>query len=92
VIAAHSDDDAETLVANALLENLVATRTGKEVHLSARGNAQQFERRLGQWRITIEQLSAERRAPEPVGPQKIRIYGLDGGTKEIPFPAPPPQR
>ncbi len=89
-INAISDDYARRLKENAHLHQLGAEQNGTSVRISAKLDKDQFERGLGQWRVSLEQL----RAPEPVaqkmeepkGPLKIRIFGLDEGTREILLP------
>ena len=89
-INAISDDYARRLKENAHLHQLGAEQNGTAVRIGAKLDKDQFERGLGQWRVSLEQL----RAPEPVaqkveepkGPLKIRIYGLDEGTREILLP------
>jgi hypothetical protein len=94
-INAISNDYAQRLVENAHLHELGAVQSGTFVRIGAKLDKERFERRAGQWRVSLEQL----RAPEPVqkaeeqpkGPQKIRIFGLDEGTREILLAPPKPK-
>lgn len=86
---------AERAARNARAYDLIATQTGNDVKITGSFAPELFSRRLGLWRASLDQLVAPEPEPEPAptGPQKVRIYGLDGGTKEVTFPpAPPPQR
>ena len=89
-INAISDDYAHRLKENAHLYRLGAEQNGTTVRIGAKLDMDQFERGLGKWRVSLEQLRApEQVAPkvdEPKGPLKIRISGLDEGTREILLP------
>jgi len=92
-INAISDDYAQRLKENAHLQKLGAEQNGTSVRIGAKLDKDQFERGLGQWRVSLEQLrapepAAAQKAEEPKGPLKIRIFGLDEGTKEILLPPP----
>ncbi len=92
-ITAISDEYATRLTDNAHLHELGAEQHGTAVRIGAKLDKDRFERGSGQWRISLEQLKAPdaavaRKEEETVGPQKIRIFGLDGGTKEILLPPP----
>lgn len=87
-----SDDYAQRLKENAHLHELGAEQNGSTVRIAAKLNFDQFERGLGKWRVSLEQLRAPeqlaQKVAEPTGPLKIRIFGLDGGTREILLPPP----
>ncbi len=91
-INAISADYAQRLKENAILHQLGAEQIGTSVRIGAKLDKDRFERGLGQWRISLEQM----RAPQPLaqqeeipkGPLKIRIFGLDEGTREILLPPP----
>ena len=91
-INAVSDDYALRIKDNAIQHQLGAEQDGTSVRIGAKLDKERFERGQGQWRVSLEQL----RAPEPVarkeeqpkGPLKIRIFGLDEGTREILLPPP----
>jgi hypothetical protein len=89
-----SEDYAMKLAENARLHELGSERNGAAVRIGAKLDKDQFERGSGQWRVSLEQLRASEpvrkaeKPEEPKGPQKIRIYGLDGGPREILLPPP----
>jgi hypothetical protein len=84
-------DYARSLVENARLFGLGSTQDGTVVRISGKVDKDEFEKKAGVWRTSLEELRAPpevvKNAEEPKGPMKIRIYGLDDGPKEIPFPA-----
>jgi len=92
VVTAESTEKAKVIFDNAILQNMIAVQNGREVVLTKNVPRVQFLQRAGNWRATLENLqSALPPAPAvPQGPQKIRIYGLEGGTREIDLPAPKP--
>lgn len=85
-------DYARSLVENARLFGLGSTGDGTAVRISGKVDKDEFEKRAGVWRTSLEELRAPpevvQKAEEAKGPMKIRIYGLDDGPKEIPYPNP----
>ena len=82
-------------VRNAQTADLTVRQSGNDVQATGSFTPDLFSRRLGEWRTTLNQVAVAVQKPEPVptGPQKVRIYGLDGGPKEVTFPpATPPER
>ena len=90
-VQATSTDHARSLVENARLFGLGSVQDGMAVRISGKVGKDEFEKRAGVWRTSIEELRAPpepvKQAEEPKGPMKIRIFGLEDGPKEIPFPA-----
>ncbi|HYZ87516.1 MAG TPA: hypothetical protein VE621_24080 [Bryobacteraceae bacterium] len=93
VVQADTADKARELTENARLQNMIAVQNDLEVVLSAALSREKFMERAGNWRVSLENLHSyvPPRPPEPVGPQKVRIIGLDGGTKEFDLPPAPTQ-
>ena len=60
------------------------------VHIDMSVDRAQLEKSMHEMRAARERAAATRAAitvmPEPAGPKKIRIEGLDEGTREIPIP------
>ena len=87
-----SDDYAKRLKENAHLHQLGAEQNGSTVRVAAKLDLDQFKSGLGKWRVSLEQLRAPeqvaQKVAEPTGPLKIRIFGLDEGTREILLPPP----
>ncbi len=90
VVRMRSAAAAEKAARDARVYDLIATQTGNDVRITGNFAADRFSRRLGMWRASLDQLVAPEPKPEPVptGPQKVRIYGLDGGPREVTLPQP----
>jgi hypothetical protein len=79
---------ARTAIENAAAFGLTGSQTGADVSLNGKFSRAEFAKR--QWRPAIESLPSEAVSsaqPEPPSshPGVIRIYGLEGGVKEIPL-------
>lgn len=78
---------AERVASNARALELNAAKNDKEVRIAGTFTGAALARRAGRWRASLQELpSLNLRPPDPpppAGPQKVRIYGLEGGTKEI---------
>lgn len=88
-IQATSPELAERMAANGGLQQLTFVVREKNLETTSQFSREAFQRKMGQWRTSIEQLASvqvEAPAPVPVGPQKIRISGLDEGPREILLP------
>jgi hypothetical protein len=85
-------DYARSLAENARLFGLGSVQDGTAVRISGKVEKDEFEKKAGVWRTSLEELRAPpeivKKAEEPTGPMKVRIYGLDDGPKEIPYPNP----
>lgn len=93
IVTAESPEKAKVIFDNATLQNMIAVQNGREVVLTNNIPREQFVQRAGNWRASLENLHTAQlpsTPPAPQGPQKIRIYGLEGGTREIDLPAPKP--
>lgn len=93
VVTAESSGKAKVIVENAMLQNMTAVQNDREVVLTTNIPRARFVERAGNWRASLESLHTAQTPPAPVvphGPQKIRIYGLEGGPREIDLPAPKP--
>ena len=83
-----SDELARTAVQNASAYGLTGSQTGSEAAFTGRLSREEFAKR--QWRSAIEDLpkglvsNTQPEAPSS-HPGVIRIYGLEGGVKEIPI-------
>jgi hypothetical protein len=86
---AGSEELARALATNARIQDMIATQTGSDVHIMANITRDEFARKPGQWRSSLEELiAAPASAPAAVGGQTIRIYGLEGGTREVTLGSP----
>ena len=83
-----SENSARTAVENASPFGLTGSQTGSEAAFTGHLSREEFTKR--QWRSAIEDLpkgvvsTAQPEAPSS-HPGVIRIYGLEGGVKEIPI-------
>jgi hypothetical protein len=84
---AASTEVAQSIASNARVQEMIATQTGADVHIMANISRDEFMRKAGQWRTSLEEL-AQAAPPAPPGKQTIRIYGLDDGTREVPLGSP----
>lgn len=89
-ISARTPELAQKIQDNARLLELVTTQTGSEIHVTGQLGRNEFARRPGQWRITLEQLAAVHpleTADEVSKPIQgtIRIIGLDEKVHEVPL-------
>lgn len=83
-IVTASDELAQRVTSNARAFDLISMQHGREVRITGAFSPQEFQKRAGQWRATLSQLPALAAAPEqPAGPMKVKIYGLDSGTREV---------
>jgi hypothetical protein len=57
-----------------------------EVVLTTSLHPYRFYQNAGNWRVSIENLHLAPKPVEPAGPQRVKIIGLEGGTKEIDLP------
>lgn len=78
-----SDTSARAAVENASTFGMSGTNSGMEASLSGRFSREEFTKR--QWRTALETLPTTAQTPPPRKPDVIRIYGLEGGVKEIPL-------
>lgn len=88
IVTASSIEKAKEMFENAKLQNMIAVQNEREVVMTGAIPRVQFVQRAGNWRASLENLQAAvppLRA-EPQGPQIIRIYGLEGGVREVPLP------
>jgi hypothetical protein len=77
-----SDTSARAAVENGSTFGMSGTNSGMEASLSGRFSREEFTKR--QWRTALESLPTTSQTP-PRKPDVIRIYGLEGGVKEIPL-------
>lgn len=88
---------AENSAQSARAYELIAVQTGTDLKVTGNFAPDVFSRRLGMWRTSLEQLIAaaapeQESAPIPKGPLKVKIYGLEGGTKELTIPTQTPPK
>ena len=89
-ISARTPELAQKIQDNARLLDLVSTQSGNDLHITGQLGRNEFARRPGQWRITLEQLAAVHPVDTPETPPKpvqgtIRIVGLDDTVHEVPL-------
>jgi hypothetical protein len=86
VVQAASVEKAKELTSAAKLQDLVAVQNDNEVVLTTSLHPYRFYQNAGNWRVSIENLHLAPKPVEPAGPQRVKIIGLEGGTKEIDLP------
>lgn len=81
-----SEMSARAAAENAPMLSMTARQIGQETNLTGSFSREQFATR--EWRTAIENMHSSTSADsgrEPGKPAVIRIYGLEGGVKEIPL-------
>lgn len=83
-IRARNAEAASVLAANTAVYDVSTTLTGTDVVVTGRFTREEFARRSGHWRTSLERLQAEP-PPRTQSPGKVLIYGLDEGVREVPL-------
>jgi hypothetical protein len=82
-----SPEFGQQLYSKAKLNELISEQTGDAVDVKAQLTREDAQLKAGQWRALLEHMPAAA-PPAQKGSQKIRIFGLEGGPKEITLPRP----
>jgi hypothetical protein len=83
-LRATSIDVAQIINSNARLQELVSTQTDAEVRIAGQFHRDEFARKMGSWRVGLQQLATTIAPPMPERKdRKVRIIGLDDGPREV---------